>query len=126
MVLAGGTVVTFFFIIIGDFSGAGLGGRRRSLDFLLDFFNRFRFFVLRLDFDDVWGFDVGRKIFVEKMLLRFKMGVLDILRRRGDGRMKGGAGNNFGLKVQFSLGLVCSVRELLTFENLGTRVLTFS
>jgi len=41
-------------------------------------------------------------------------------------RMKGGAGNNFGGKVRFSLGLVCSVRELLTFENLGTRVLTFS
>jgi hypothetical protein len=92
----------------------------------LDFFDRVGFFVFRLDFDDVWPFDVGRKIFVEKMLLRFKMGVLDILRRGGDGRNKGGAGNNFGLKVQFSLGLVRSVRELLTFENLGTRVLTFS
>jgi hypothetical protein len=119
-------VTSFFFIIIGDFSGAGLGGRRRGLDFLLDFFDRVGFFIIRLDFDDVWPFDVGRKIFVEKMLLRFKLGVFGILRRRGDGRMKGGAGNNFGLKVQFSLGLVCSVRELLTFENLGTRVLTFS
>lgn len=127
MVLAGGTVVrSFFFIIVGDFSRIGLGGRRRGLDFLFYFFDRVDFFVLRLDFDDVWPFDVGRKIFVEKMLLRFICGVLDILRRRGDGRLKGGAGNNFGLKVQFSLGLVCSVRELLTFENLGTRVLTFS
>jgi hypothetical protein len=35
-------------------------------------------------------------------------------------------GNNFIKEVYFNLGLIGFVRELLTFENLGTRVLTFS
>jgi len=73
VILAGGTVVALFLLfLVADFSGIGLGGWGRSLEFLLDFIKGVaRDFVIRLDFDSDWGLgDV-----VGKEMLGFEFGV---------------------------------------------------